>query len=175
MKSAIQIILNWIELNSKSNSHSLQPRYAEHHLWTHNTSNSEADGLQQQKTTPGAAPVEKIEKLMECIVYIQNWMTNHGYHTNHLAPELIAPSTALPMWGVALWCIWVYRGGAGYNLSRGGGLCCGTFRGSSAHCWAPRGHGAVSSEVAPGYNFPELSVLAKEFWNCICISTTQTA
>ncbi len=96
-------------------------------------------------------------------------------HTNHLAPELIAPSTALPMWGVALWCIWVYRGGAGYNLSRGGGLCCGTFRGSSAHCWAPRGHGAVSSEVAPRYNFPELSVLAKEFWNYICISTTQTA
>ncbi len=35
----------------------LQPRYAEYHLWTHNTSNPEADGLQQQKTTPGAAPV----------------------------------------------------------------------------------------------------------------------
>ncbi len=31
--------------------------YAENHLWTHNTSNPEADGLQQQKTTPGAAPV----------------------------------------------------------------------------------------------------------------------
>ncbi len=26
--------------------------YAEYHLWTHNTSNPEADGLQQQKTTP---------------------------------------------------------------------------------------------------------------------------
>ncbi len=25
--------------------------------WTHNMSNPEADGLQQQKTTPGAAPV----------------------------------------------------------------------------------------------------------------------
>ncbi len=31
--------------------HSLQPRSAEYHLWTHNTSNPEADGLQQQKTT----------------------------------------------------------------------------------------------------------------------------
>ncbi len=31
---------------------SLQPTYAEYHLWTHNTSNPEADGLQQQKTTP---------------------------------------------------------------------------------------------------------------------------
>ncbi len=39
------------------NNHSLQPRYTEYHLWTHNTSNPEADGLQQQKTTPGAAPV----------------------------------------------------------------------------------------------------------------------
>ncbi len=38
-------------------NHSLQPMYAEYHLWTHNTSNSEADGLQQQKTTPGATPV----------------------------------------------------------------------------------------------------------------------
>ncbi len=26
----------------------------EYHLWTHNTSNPEANGLQQQKTTPGA-------------------------------------------------------------------------------------------------------------------------
>ncbi len=34
-----------------------KPRYEEYHLWTHNTSNPEADGLQQQKTTPGAAPV----------------------------------------------------------------------------------------------------------------------
>ncbi len=34
-----------------------KPRYAEYHLWTHNTSNPEADGLQQQKTTPGAALV----------------------------------------------------------------------------------------------------------------------
>ncbi len=32
-----------------------EPRYAGYHLWTHNTSNPEADGL--QKTTPGAAPV----------------------------------------------------------------------------------------------------------------------
>ncbi len=39
------------------NNHSLQPRYAEYHLLTHNTSNPEADGLQQQKTTAGAAPV----------------------------------------------------------------------------------------------------------------------
>ncbi len=29
-----------------------KPRYAEYHLWTHNTSNPEADVLQQQKTTP---------------------------------------------------------------------------------------------------------------------------
>ncbi len=43
--------------NINSNNYSLQPRYAEYHLWTHNTSNPEADGLQQQKTTPGAAPV----------------------------------------------------------------------------------------------------------------------
>ncbi len=28
-----------------------------YHLWTHNTLNPEADGLQQQKTTPGAASV----------------------------------------------------------------------------------------------------------------------
>ncbi len=34
-----------------------QPRYAEYHLWTHNMSNPEVDGLQQQKTTPGVAPV----------------------------------------------------------------------------------------------------------------------
>ncbi len=40
-----------------SNNHSLQPRYAEYHLWTHNMLNPEADGLQQQKTTLGAAPV----------------------------------------------------------------------------------------------------------------------
>ncbi len=32
------------------NNHSLQPRYAKFHLWTHNTSNPEADGLQQKKT-----------------------------------------------------------------------------------------------------------------------------
>ncbi len=31
--------------------------HAEYHLWTHNTLNPEVDGLQQQKTTPGAAPV----------------------------------------------------------------------------------------------------------------------
>ncbi len=51
---------DWLEViegNSNSNNHSLQPMYAEYHLWTHNTSNPEADGLQQQKTTPGAAPV----------------------------------------------------------------------------------------------------------------------
>ncbi len=45
--------------NSNSNNHSLQPRYAEYHLWTHNTSNPEADGLQLQKTTPVAAPVNE--------------------------------------------------------------------------------------------------------------------
>ncbi len=45
------------ESNSNSNNHSLQPRYVEYHLWTHNTLNPEADGLQQQKTTLGAAPV----------------------------------------------------------------------------------------------------------------------
>ncbi len=48
--------LEMIEGNSNSNKHMLQPRYAEYYLWTHNTSNPEADGLQQQKTTPGAAP-----------------------------------------------------------------------------------------------------------------------
>ncbi len=50
---------DWLEMigNSNSNNHSLQPKYAEYHLWTHNTSNPEADGLQQQKTTLGAAPV----------------------------------------------------------------------------------------------------------------------
>ncbi len=42
-----------------SNNHSLQPSYAENHLWTHNTLNPEADELQQQKTTPGAAPVSQ--------------------------------------------------------------------------------------------------------------------
>ncbi len=31
--------------------------YAEYYLWTPNTSNPEADGLQQQKTTQSAAPV----------------------------------------------------------------------------------------------------------------------
>ncbi len=44
--------LEMIECNSNSNNHSLQPRYAEYHLLKHNTSNPEADGLQQQKTTP---------------------------------------------------------------------------------------------------------------------------
>ncbi len=49
---------DWLEIiESNSSKHSLQPRYAEDHLWTHNTSNPEADVLQQQKTTPGAAPV----------------------------------------------------------------------------------------------------------------------
>ncbi len=43
--------------SENSNNHSLQPRYAEYHIWMHNKSNLEADGLQQQKTTPGAAPV----------------------------------------------------------------------------------------------------------------------
>ncbi len=43
--------------DSNSNNHSLQPRYVEYHLWMHNTKNPEADGLQQQKTTPGATPV----------------------------------------------------------------------------------------------------------------------
>ncbi len=50
---------DWLEMkgNSNSNNHPLQQRYAEYHLWMLNTSNPEADGLQQQKTTPGAAPV----------------------------------------------------------------------------------------------------------------------
>ncbi len=51
---------DWLEMiksNINSNNHSLQPRYAEYQLWTHNTSNPEADGLQQQKNTPGVAPV----------------------------------------------------------------------------------------------------------------------
>ncbi len=37
--------------NSNSNNHWLQPRYAEHHLWTYNTSNPGTDELQQQKTS----------------------------------------------------------------------------------------------------------------------------
>ncbi len=41
---------SWVN-NSNSNNHSLQPRYADYHLWTHKISNPEADGLQQQKTT----------------------------------------------------------------------------------------------------------------------------
>ncbi len=45
--------VDWLEMiegNSNSNNHLLQPSYAEYHLWTYNTSNPEADGLQQQKT-----------------------------------------------------------------------------------------------------------------------------
>ncbi len=38
-------------------THYNQGIYQEYHLWTQITSNPEADGLQQQKTTPGAAPV----------------------------------------------------------------------------------------------------------------------
>ncbi len=50
---------DWLEIkdNSNANNHLLQPRYAEYHLWTHNMSNPGVDGLQQQKTTPGAVPV----------------------------------------------------------------------------------------------------------------------
>ncbi len=51
---------DWLEMkkgNSNSNNHSLQSRYAEYHLWTHNLSNPEADGYKHPKTTPGAAPV----------------------------------------------------------------------------------------------------------------------
>ncbi len=47
-----KLVKRWLKGNSNSNNHSLQPRYAEYHLWTHNMSNPEADGLQQQKTTP---------------------------------------------------------------------------------------------------------------------------
>lgn len=47
-----QIGWRWYKGNSNSNNHLFQPRYAEDHLWIHNTSNLEADGLQQQKTTP---------------------------------------------------------------------------------------------------------------------------
>ncbi len=60
---------DWLEMigNSNSNNHTLQPRYAEYHLWTHNTSKPEADGL-QQKTTPGAAPVS-YEQDTEAIIH----------------------------------------------------------------------------------------------------------
>ncbi len=48
--------LEMIESNSNSNNHSLQPRSAEYHLWTHNTSNPEADEPAAEDHT-GAAPV----------------------------------------------------------------------------------------------------------------------
>ncbi len=41
--------------NSNSNNFLLQPRYAENHLWTHNTSNPEAD----------ASPVVEMEAVAE--------------------------------------------------------------------------------------------------------------
>ncbi len=57
-----------------SNNHSLQPSYAENHLWTHNTLNPEADGQQQQKTTPGAAPVSLEQETEDTITQAQqNW------------------------------------------------------------------------------------------------------
>ena len=46
--------------NSNSNNYLSQLRYAEGHLWMHNTLNLEANGLQQQqKTTPEASTVSK--------------------------------------------------------------------------------------------------------------------
>ncbi len=50
--------------------HSLQPRYAESHLWTHNTSNPEADELQKQKTTP--VPLLSAKNRKQRIQFTQN-------------------------------------------------------------------------------------------------------
>ncbi len=46
--------------NSQIINHLSQLRFAEEHLWTHNTSNLEADGQLQQKTTLGVAPNRKL-------------------------------------------------------------------------------------------------------------------
>lgn len=53
-------MLDWLNLlknNSSLNNTSVQPRYAEEHLWMDNTLNLEADGLQQQKTKLDATSV----------------------------------------------------------------------------------------------------------------------
>lgn len=44
---------SWKKGNSNTNNHSLQPRYAEEHLWTQNKFNLEAKGLQLQKSILG--------------------------------------------------------------------------------------------------------------------------
>ncbi len=52
---------DWLEMIEMATVTQITTRYNQgmqkYHLWTHNTSNPEADGLQQQKTTSGAAPV----------------------------------------------------------------------------------------------------------------------
>ncbi len=61
-------------MGSNSNNHSLQPSYAEYHLWMHNTSNPEADGLQQQKTTPMSLLSAKNRKRRLQFAQVhQNW------------------------------------------------------------------------------------------------------
>ncbi len=48
--------------------------YAEYHLWTHNTSNPEADELQQQKTTPVSVLSAKNRKRrLQFTQAHQNW------------------------------------------------------------------------------------------------------
>ncbi len=93
-------------------------------------------------------------------------------HTNPLAPELIPPSAALPVCGVALWCIW-----AAYTTANMLEVAAPATTSPEVAAYAAEPSKvavptaglpeatvstAVSSEVAPRDNFPELSVLAKE-------------
>ncbi|PWA19969.1 hypothetical protein CCH79_00020282 [Gambusia affinis] len=57
-----------IQAKHHSNNHSLQSRSAEEHLCTHNTSNLEADELQQQMTTPSVSKEEETEATIHTIV-----------------------------------------------------------------------------------------------------------
>lgn len=77
-----------------SNNHSLTLRYAENHLWTHNTSKIEAGGLQQQKTTPGATYSNNrkvtIKKLVSC--------TWQWAHCPLLASTVTTSQPIEPLW-----------------------------------------------------------------------------
>ncbi len=93
-------------------------------------------------------------------------------HTDPLAPELIPSSAALPMWGVTLWCIW-----AAYTTADWLEVAAPATTSPEVAAYAVEPSevavpaaglpeamvsAAVSSEVTPRDNFPELSVLAKE-------------
>ncbi len=64
--------LEMIESNSNSNNHSLQPRYAEYHLWTHNTSNQMGSSSRRQHRLPHLSAKNRTRRLQFAQAH-QNW------------------------------------------------------------------------------------------------------